>query len=75
MAIREDDSLALVESGLKSITEAQAFTRLSRSALYGLMDSGQLVYTKIGRRRLIPQRALLELAQRGLVLRSTDGGE
>ncbi len=65
---RESESTALVEGGLKSLDEARAYTRLSRSALYGLMETGQLAYTKIGRRRLIPHRALIELAQRGLVM-------
>jgi excisionase family DNA binding protein len=59
----------LVESGLRTIEEARAFTRLSRSALYGLMERGELPYVKLGRRRLVPQRALLALAERGLVMR------
>ena len=57
----------LLEEGLNTIPEAQNYTRLSRSTLYGLMDGGQLAYTRIGRRRLIPHRALVELASRGLV--------
>lgn len=60
-------NLALVEAGLRTVEEARQYTRLSRSALYQLMESGQLQYTKIGRRRLIPHRALIELAARGLV--------
>jgi excisionase family DNA binding protein len=59
--------LAVVEDGLRTVEEARAYTRLSRSALYALMERGELAYTKIGRRRLIPHRALLDLAQRGLV--------
>jgi len=35
--------------------------------LYLLMERGELAYTVIGRRRLIPHRALIELAARGLV--------
>ena len=62
---------ALVDGGLQTIGEATAFTRLSRSALYGLMDRGELVYVKIGRRRLIPKHALVDLAQRGLVVRES----
>ena len=65
----ENSKKALVDGGLQTIGEATAFTRLSRSALYGLMDRGELVYVKIGRRRLIPKQALVELAQRGLVVR------
>jgi excisionase family DNA binding protein len=65
----ENVRVHLVEAGLRTIEEAQEYSRLSRSSLYNLMETGQLVYTKIGRRRLIPFRALVELAQRGLVAR------
>ena len=57
----------LLEAGLRTVEEAQEYTRLSRSTIYNLMDRGELTYTRIGRRRLIPQQALVELAQRGLV--------
>ena len=57
----------VVEGGLRTIEEAREFTRLSRSVLYELMDAGKLPYTKIGRRRLIPRQALVELAAAGLV--------
>jgi excisionase family DNA binding protein len=46
-----------------------AFTRLSRSTLYSLMQAGELPYVVLGRRRLIPRAALVELARRGLVRR------
>jgi excisionase family DNA binding protein len=59
----------IVEAGLRTVEEAKEYTRLSRSALYALMERGELTYTKIGRRRLIPHMALVELAQRGLVMR------
>jgi excisionase family DNA binding protein len=59
----------LVEEGLLTIGEAQEFTRLSRSDLYARMERGELAYCKIGRRRLIPRRALIELAQKSLVVR------
>jgi excisionase family DNA binding protein len=57
----------LLLDGLRTVEEAREYTRLSRSALYTLMNAGSLQYTKIGRRRLIPYRALVELAARGLV--------
>jgi excisionase family DNA binding protein len=60
----------MVEGGLRTVEEAREYTRLSRSALYALMERGELAYTKIGRRRLIPHRALVELARRGLVVRA-----
>jgi excisionase family DNA binding protein len=59
----------LVHEGLFTIAEAQAFAKLSRATLYGLMESGVLAYVKIRRSRRIPRRALIELIQRGLVLR------
>src|SRR5262249_3439960 len=58
----------LVEGGLWTVPEALEFCRLSRSDLYARMERGELAYVKIGRRRLIPRRALVELAQRNLVL-------
>jgi excisionase family DNA binding protein len=57
----------LLRHGLRTIKEAQDYTRLSRATLYLLMEKGELVYTTIGRRRLIPYQALVELAARGLV--------
>jgi excisionase family DNA binding protein len=63
------ESSEMFESGLRTVEEARQYTRLSRSSLYALMEKGDLIYTKIGRRRLIPHRALVELAHRGLVVR------
>ncbi len=52
----------LVQDGLMTIREAIAFLRLGRSTLYGLMERGDLPYACIGARRLIPRRALVDLA-------------
>ena len=52
----------LVQDGLLTIREAIAFLRLGRSTLYGLMERGVLPYVCIGARRLIPRRALVDLA-------------
>jgi excisionase family DNA binding protein len=60
-----------VGGGLFTVTEATEFSRVSRSLLYSLMDSGELAYTKVGRRRLIPRRGLLEMLSRGLVDRQS----
>lgn len=57
----------MLSGGLRTIEEAKAYTRLSRATLYLLMDRGELAYTTIGRRRLIPYRALIALAARRLV--------
>jgi len=52
----------LVQDGLMTIREAVAFLRLGRSTLYELMERGDLPYACIGARRLIPRRALIDLA-------------
>lgn len=52
----------LVEDGLVTIREAGRFLNLSRTAIYGLMESGLLPYVKLGRSRRVPKRALTELA-------------
>jgi excisionase family DNA binding protein len=59
----------MLADGLLDVTEAAKFASVSRSFLYDLMEAGDLAYTKIGRRRLIPRRALVELARKGLVVR------
>lgn len=58
----DDDATKLVQDGLVTVAEAGQFTGLSRSSLYALMESGHLVYAKIGRARRIPRRALVEFA-------------
>jgi excisionase family DNA binding protein len=57
----------LLLDGLRTVDEAKEFLRLSRATLYSLMARGDLPFTTIGRRRLIPHRALIELAARKLV--------
>lgn len=56
----------LVADGLESITAACGFLKVSRTTLYGLMESGQLSFCKVGRSRRIPKRALIELAASNL---------
>lgn len=62
----------ILGEGLRTIEEAKDYTRLSRATLYLLMARGELPYTTIGRRRLIPFRALIELAARRLVGRTPE---
>ncbi len=55
----------LLADGACRVREACEFTGLSRAYLYQLMDSGRLPYVHVGRARLIPRRALLELLESG----------
>ena len=65
------DEAEPVVDGAMSVAEAVRFSGLSRSELYKLMTAGRLTYTKVGRRRLIPRKALVGLLSEGLV---TAGG-
>lgn len=60
------ESIALFDDGLITVPEASKFLGLSRSQVYCLMETGQLVYVKLGRSRRIPKRALVDLAQANL---------
>ena len=59
-------STELVADGLLTVQECAEFLHLSRSKVYELMDAGELCFTKLGRSRRIPRRAVIELAARGL---------
>ncbi len=63
----DEHRTALVRDGLRTLPEAMAYLRLSRGAVYALMEQGHLPYVKLGRRRLVPVQAMLALAARGLV--------
>jgi Helix-turn-helix domain len=67
--IMANDGAELVEDGLMTVPEAQEFSRLSRSDLYARMERGALAYCKLGKRRMIPRRALVEMARQSLVVR------
>lgn len=56
----------LLAEGLLTVAEAASFLRLSRSKVYGLMETGTLRYVLIGRSRRIPRRAVIDLAASGL---------
>jgi Helix-turn-helix domain len=65
------DEVGLVQDGLMTVPEAQEFSRLSRSDLYARMERGDLAYCKLGKRRMIPRRAMVEMARQGLVVRQS----
>jgi excisionase family DNA binding protein len=54
-------------SGLATVPEAAKFLNMSRTALYGLMDRGDLRYCKIGKIRRVPWSELQKLVRKSLV--------
>jgi excisionase family DNA binding protein len=56
----------LLDEGTIGIEEARRFTGLGRTILYDLMGDGTLPYTKVGTRRLIPRRALIQILSQGV---------
>jgi excisionase family DNA binding protein len=63
----KDDSTAVTADGYTTVREAMAYLRLSRSAVYQLMGSGQLAFAKFGKARRIPRVALHEYGQKNTV--------
>lgn len=59
----ENDSM--MNDGTMTVKQAVAFTGLSRTTLYELMDEGRLYFVRFGakRTRLIPRRALVGLLE------------
>ena len=62
------DRMALLTEGLDRIQDVARFLRLSRSQIYALMHRGALPYVRIGRSRRVPHRAVVELAERNMVV-------
>ncbi len=57
----------LVGDGTMDVPAACEFTGLGRTFLYRKMDRGELRYTKVGKRRLIPKAELVRFLAEGLV--------
>ena len=57
---------ALLADGCMSISEAVAFSRLSRSRLYEHIRAGDFPTVKDGRRRLVPRRGLIRFLAEGI---------
>jgi excisionase family DNA binding protein len=53
--------------GAVDLHGACAFTGLGRTKLYALMDTGELTFVKVGKRRLIPRCELRRLLADNLV--------
>jgi hypothetical protein len=57
----------VLQEGVVGIEQAKQFSGIGRTALYGLMERGELPYTKVGARRLIPLAGLKAVLARGLI--------
>jgi excisionase family DNA binding protein len=57
----------IVDDGLAKIGEGAKFLGVCRAKIYGLMDSGELPYAKIGKCRRIPWAALKAFAGSAMV--------
>lgn len=62
----------LVSDGLCTVKEAVEFWGVKKSLVYSLMERGEIPYVRIGRRRLIPRRFLIQFAAENLVARNTE---
>ncbi len=55
----------LFADGAVTVAEAVRFSGIGRTQLYDLMTAGRLPFTKVGSRRLIPRRGLVDLLAGG----------
>jgi excisionase family DNA binding protein len=62
-----EQSPDLFAEGAMGVPEAAKFLGMSRTGVYDLMTSGRLVFSKLGRRRVVPRVALIELLRQGAV--------
>ena len=60
------DAEDLCAEGALTVKEAVAFSGLARTAIYARIEDGSLPSLRLGRRRLIPKRALVRLLAKGL---------
>jgi excisionase family DNA binding protein len=63
----ERDEEGLLEDGLDRVRDVAAYLSVSVAQVYALMARGELPFTKIGRCRRVPRRAVVNLAARNLV--------
>jgi excisionase family DNA binding protein len=57
----------LLECGLDRVADVAKYLKVSTAQVYVLMATGQLPFTKIGRCRRVPHRAVVALAARNMV--------
>jgi predicted DNA-binding transcriptional regulator AlpA len=63
----ESRAAELVSDGLLGLKAAEKYSGMGRSWLYEEMSAGRLAYVTLGRRRLIPRKALQSRIAAGLV--------
>ena len=56
----------LLADGLLTVADAAKFLSVGRTTVYAAMETGLLVYCKIGRARRIPRQALIDFAAASL---------
>lgn len=61
LAPAPDRRAELAADGAMGVPVAVAFLGVSRAEVYVLMGRGELPFVKLGRRRLVPKRALVDL--------------
>lgn len=63
--LRNQERAELFGDGAMTVEKASESSGIGRTTLYQLMTQGELPYSKVGVRRLIPRRALVELLATG----------
>jgi excisionase family DNA binding protein len=58
----------VLEGGFDTVAVAAKFLGLSRAKVYQLMETGDILYAKFGKSRRIPRKALVDYAERCLVV-------
>jgi excisionase family DNA binding protein len=59
----------LVSDGLCTVKDATKFWGIKKTLVYSLMERGDVPYVRIGRRRLIPKKVLVNYAAKNLIVR------
>src|SRR5262249_48066265 len=57
----------ILADGLLTVTQSARLLNISKSKLYLMMDAGEIPYTKLGKSRRIPRKALASYVQRSMV--------
>ena len=57
---------AIWSDGAVTVSQAAALLATSRKSVFGMMSSGQLAWGRLGSRRRIPRRAVLNLLMGGV---------